>query len=116
MRYPRLPSRLLKDSNGMPIFFRSVPLRKPRTECGCQPVAFMSSFSKAPLGRFSRPRILAVLLPRRAVAAFLARVAFRAGLAFGGATSAHRFATRAFFTGVAPLPAVGDGSFFVCSG
>src|SRR5436305_703966 len=35
-----------------------VPDRNPRTECGCQPVAFMSSFELAPPGRFIRSRIL----------------------------------------------------------
>ena len=52
----------------MPIFFPSMPLKKPRTECACQPVAFMSSFNVTPPGRFSRSRILAVLLPGRAIA------------------------------------------------
>ena len=48
---------LLKDSTGVPIFFPMVPLKKPRTELGCQPVAFTSSFKLTPLGRFSRSRI-----------------------------------------------------------
>src|SRR5260370_14071421 len=39
-------------------------------ECGCQEVAFSSSFKVAPLGRFTRSRILAVLLPGRALPAF----------------------------------------------
>jgi hypothetical protein len=39
----------------------------------------------APPDHFSRSRILAVLLPGRAEAGFLAPVAFRAGLALGGA-------------------------------
>jgi hypothetical protein len=39
-------------------------------ECGCQEVAFSSSFKVAPLGRFTRSRILAVLLPERALPAF----------------------------------------------
>ena len=49
-----------------PIFFFTAPLRKPRTEWGCQPVAFLSSGSEAPAGLRSRARILAVLVPRRA--------------------------------------------------
>jgi hypothetical protein len=35
-----------------------IPLKKPRTECGSQPVAFTSSFKLTPPGRFSRLRIV----------------------------------------------------------
>jgi hypothetical protein len=88
---------LLKDSTGVPIFFPMVPLRKPRTECGRQPVAFTSSFKVTPLGRLSRWRILSVLLPPRgAVAGLFARAAFGAGSDFSGAALARRLATRAF--------------------
>jgi hypothetical protein len=65
-----------------------VPDRKPRTEWGCQPVAFLNSFRMTPPDRFSRSRTLAVLLPSRALAV-LARFApfwlwarASAGLAF----------------------------------
>src|SRR5258708_35950660 len=99
----RSPSSALVDATVMPIFFRMAPDRKPRTEWGCQPVAFRSSFSVTPLGRFSRPSTLAVLLPSRAPAAFrlplgafLAALALGADLAFLGATCARRAATRAF--------------------
>ena len=51
-----------------PIFFFTAPLRKPRTEWGCQPVAFLSSGSEAPAGLRSSARILAVLVPRRGTA------------------------------------------------
>src|SRR6266852_2217479 len=96
MRYARSPSPLWKDSTGVPLFFPSVPLKKPRTEWGCHPVAFVSSFKVTPPGRFSRSTILAVLLPRRAGTAFLAREALRAGLPLDGATGARGLATRAF--------------------
>jgi hypothetical protein len=89
----RSPSSPLVEVTVSPIFLRTVPDRKPRTECGNQPVAFISSFEVAPPGRFSRSRILAVLLPSRAtlglatsglarpLGAFLAGVALRADLA-----------------------------------
>src|SRR5258706_715173 len=70
-------------------FLVITPPKKPRTECGCQPVALISSLSAAPPGRFSKARIFSVLVPPRAggvppaaepalsdarfVAAFLAR-------------------------------------------
>src|ERR1019366_1756910 len=66
-----------------PIFLPTVPDRNPRTECGCQPVAFINSLPVTPPGRFSRSRTLAVLLPSRAPLAFLAPLgAFLAGEAF----------------------------------
>jgi len=34
-------------------FLVITPLKKPRTECGCQPVALISSLRVAPPGRFS---------------------------------------------------------------
>src|SRR5690242_10261698 len=40
-----------------------VPLRNPRTLCGCQPVALMICCRVAPLGRVSRSMTLAVFLP-----------------------------------------------------
>src|SRR5713101_10080746 len=61
-------------------------------ECGCQEVAFSSSFKVAPPGRFTRSRILAVLLPGRALPAFrrgwarfLADLGLRADLAWEAA-------------------------------
>ena len=83
-------------------------VRRDLIGVGNQPVAFISSFEVAPPGRFSRSRILAVLLPSRAtldlatsglvrpLGAFLAGVALRADLALAGATLARRGATRAF--------------------
>src|SRR5579863_2382823 len=90
----------------MPIFLRMVPDRNPRTECGCQPVAFISSLDVAPPGRFSSSRIAAALLPSRAespffsrfvaLGAFLAGLTFFPGLAFLGATGARRAPALAF--------------------
>src|SRR6266851_2288199 len=65
----RSPSGDLVDSTATPFFLPKTE-RKPRMECGCQEVAFSSSCKVAPLGRFTRSRILAVLLPGRALPAF----------------------------------------------
>ena len=79
----RSPSSPLVDVTVNPIFFPTVPDRNPRTECGCQPVAFISSFAVTPPDLFSRSRIWLVLLPSRAPFAFLAVLgAFFAGVAF----------------------------------
>jgi hypothetical protein len=99
----RSPSSALVDVTVSLIFLPIVPDRKPRTECGCQPVAFISSLAVTPPARLSRSSTLAVLLPSRAPTAFFAPLgAFFAGLAFlgdlpfFGATWALRGATRAF--------------------
>ena len=63
------------DVSDRPIFFPIVPDRNPRTECGCQPVAFISSFKVAPPDRFSKSRTLAALLPWRAPSADFANFA-----------------------------------------
>ena len=87
----RSPSGDLVDSTATPFFFAK-PERKPRMECGCQEVAFSRSFKVAPPGRFTRSRILAVLLPglalpafRRGWARFLADLGWRADLAWEAA-------------------------------
>jgi hypothetical protein len=36
-----------------PSFLRTTPARKPRTECACQPVAFMMAAMVVPCGRLS---------------------------------------------------------------
>src|ERR1017187_8722713 len=96
-----------------PIFLPRAPDRNPRTECACQPVAFMSSFREAPPERCSRPRTWAVLLPWRAPVAFFlgdladfaplvalfAGVACLPDLALDGATWALCAATRGFLAG-----------------
>src|SRR5450631_625235 len=83
-----------------------VPERNPRTEWGCQLVAFISSLVVAPPGRFSRSRIFAALLPSRAPVAFFAPldvffagVAFLADLDLAGATCARLGAMRTFLPG-----------------
>ena len=53
----------LVDVTRKPIFFLSVPLRKPRTECGWQPVALISSLTQTPPGRLSSSSTLAVFAP-----------------------------------------------------
>src|SRR5579871_2587076 len=79
-----------------------VPDRNPRIECGCQPVAFISSLAVAPPGRFSSSRTLAALLPSRAepvlfspvraLGAFFAGLGFLPDFVFLGATWAPRLA------------------------
>src|SRR5437867_7415403 len=94
-----------------PIFLPNVPDRKPRTECGCQPVAFMRCFKVAPPERFTSSSTLAVLLPWRtrsgvaatalwaALAPFLAGVVLFAALALVGRTWGFGAAILAFLGG-----------------
>src|SRR5713101_3118030 len=94
-----------------PIFLPKLPERKPRTEWGCQPVAFMRCFKVAPPDRFTSSSTRAVLLPwrtltafagvawRAALTAFFAGVAFLADLALAGATWGFGAATLAFWGG-----------------
>src|SRR6266446_178437 len=81
----------IRAAGGTAFFFPKTE-RKPRMECGCQEVAFSSSCKVAPPGRFTRSRILAVLLPGRALPAFrrggapfLADLGLRADLAWEAA-------------------------------
>jgi hypothetical protein len=79
--YLRSPCSALVDATVSPIFLETVPDRNPRSECGCQLVAFSNSCALAPPGRFSISRIVAVLLPSRA--SFRALLgAFNFGAAF----------------------------------
>src|SRR5690242_13759389 len=55
IRYTRSPSDFW-DSRVRPSFLRTTPAKNPRTECGCQPVAFMMAGMVAPAGRLRRPR------------------------------------------------------------
>src|SRR6202521_81493 len=75
MEYTRSTPPRLVDSIFRPIFLRSVPERKPRTEWACQPVAFISSAKVAPLD-FSR---------RAMTMGSLAALAVRGGLRLGAA-------------------------------
>src|SRR5262249_27293491 len=52
MRYMRSPS-VFSDCSVRPSFLRTTPVRKPRTECCCQPVAFMIPAIVIPLGWLS---------------------------------------------------------------
>src|ERR1700722_2689142 len=80
------------------------PLRKPRTEFGFQPVAFASSVSVTPSGRWSRSRIFSVLVaPWGAAAGFFRPAAFGFWSAFGGDAFALCWATHAFVVAVAFL-------------
>src|SRR6266851_6803334 len=102
----RSPSGDLVDSTATPFFLPKTE-RKPRMECGCQEVAFSSSCKVAPLGRFTRSRILAVLLPGRALPAFrrgwapfFADLGLRADLAWEAAARPFFAATVAFWGGL----------------
>jgi hypothetical protein len=87
-------------------------------------VAFMIAASVAPSGRFSRPRILAALLPSRAAPAFLAALgaffgglAFLADLAFFGATVRATYRDTGLLRTFRRLGRYGLGGFrFFCNG
>jgi hypothetical protein len=97
------------DVSDRPIFLPIVPDRNPRTLWACHEVAFISSASVAPFGRFRSSGTFSVLLPFRgpdsflaALAAFVPLVAFLAGVLFfpalplPGATRGFRGAVWAF--------------------
>src|SRR5690606_25924644 len=48
------PASVFLDSKLNPSFFRTTPAKKPRTECCCQPVAFMMAAMVVPLDARSR--------------------------------------------------------------
>src|SRR5947209_20532837 len=54
MRYTRSPA-IFSDSSLSPSFLRTTAARKPRTECGCQPVECMIVAIVAPLDRLNSP-------------------------------------------------------------
>src|SRR6266851_4815300 len=60
----RSPS-VFSDVSFKPSFLRTTPAKKPRTECCCQPVAFMIAAIVAPLGCLSRVRTVSCLVPLR---------------------------------------------------
>ena len=115
MEYMRSPSSLLIEMTVMPFFLRRVPDRNPRTECGSQPVAFISSFAVTPPGRLSNSSIVAVLLlsrdplglasreaffaPVGVLGLFFARLAFFSALPLPSATGARRGARAALLLG-----------------
>src|SRR5262245_39904986 len=102
-----------------PIFLPTVPERKPRTECGCQPVGFMLSARVAPCWRRIRSRTWAVLLPSRAagvapsgaLGVFLAGLALFPDLSLAGATWARRAPVSAFLVALGPFVFLDFGSF-----
>lgn len=55
------------DVSSRSSFLRTTPAKKPRTECGCQPVAFVMDAIVAPLGARSMARTAACLLPVRSI-------------------------------------------------
>ena len=57
----RSPSSPLVDITVSPIFLPTVPDRNPRTECGCQPVAFINSVLVTPPGLEGRPAVVATI-------------------------------------------------------
>src|SRR5205807_336947 len=63
-RYMRSPL-VFSDVSVKPSFFRTTPAKKPRTECCCQPVAFMMAAIVAPLGCLSSLRTVSCLVPAR---------------------------------------------------
>src|SRR6516225_4658994 len=50
------PDLVFSDSSVSPSFFFTTPAKKPRTECGCQPVAFEIAVMVVPPLAWSRPR------------------------------------------------------------
>src|ERR1700729_2323572 len=91
----RSPSSPFVDVTERPIFLPTVPERKPRRECGCQEVALSNSLVVAPPGRFSKSRMVAVLLPSRAsfcalLGVFFLGTAFFPALLLAGATFVRR--------------------------
>ena len=83
----------LGGRNGQAHFLPYGSRKEPRRECGCQLVALSSSLAVAPPGRFSRSRMVAVLLPSRApfralLGAFFFGLAFFPALPLAGATCA----------------------------
>src|SRR5215467_14367691 len=75
---------------------RTTPARKPRTECCCQPVAFIIASIVAPAGDLSIPRTRACLEPGSLVGHFALLAANCAGLAMTTGV-ADRATARFFF-------------------
>src|SRR5262249_15058436 len=56
------PDFVFSDSSVSPSFFFTVPAKKPRTECGCQPVTFEIAAIVVPPLAWSRPRTRSCLV------------------------------------------------------
>src|SRR5215470_12902465 len=62
------PDFVFSDASVSPSFFFTTPAKKPRIECGCQPVTFEMAAMVVPPLAWSRPRTrscLVVLPPKR---------------------------------------------------
>src|SRR5271167_2820477 len=59
------PPLALSDVSTNPSFLRTTPAKNPRTECCCQPVAFMMPVIVAPLGCLRRVSTACCLVPFR---------------------------------------------------
>src|SRR6516162_5159011 len=64
----RSPS-VFSECNARPNFLRTTPAKNPRTECCCQPVAFMIAAIVVPVGCLSNASTVACLEFGRIVAA-----------------------------------------------
>src|SRR4030088_3304615 len=64
-------------------FFRITPARKPRTECCCQPVAFIIAAIVVPLGDLSIVMTRACFEPATAFLVFASTPAWAEGFAAG---------------------------------
>jgi hypothetical protein len=97
LRFRRLDGRytinaFFSDSSVKPNFLRTTAAKKPRTECSCQPVAFMMAAIVVPLGCLSKARTASCLVPLRVepkemfpgFAGLFARLLARAILVFMG--------------------------------
>src|SRR6516165_442288 len=56
------PDFVFSDSSVSPSFFFTIPAKKPRTECGCQPVTFEIAEMVVPSLACSRPRTRSCLV------------------------------------------------------
>src|SRR6516225_2730745 len=56
------PDLVFSDSSVIPSFFFTTPAKKPRTECGCQPVTFEIAAMVVPPLVWSRPRTRSCLV------------------------------------------------------
>src|SRR6516225_8329295 len=80
------PDFVFSDSSVSPSFFFTTAAKKPRTECGCQPVAFEIAAMVVPPLAWSRPRTRSCLVvprERDAVCVVLFDLSCFAGLARG---------------------------------
>src|SRR5215813_5873331 len=83
------PDFVFSDSSVSPSFFLTVPVRKPRTECGCHPVIFEMAAMVQPRFAWSRPSTRSCLVVRtlernaRGVLCFVFDLSCFAGLVRG---------------------------------